>query len=185
LGSLQGKEIDWRGEEKAEANTAKLRKALLRLEDAGARLWLERDCATDGLGGAVDFFADPYLRCRVDAVLFREGKPPLIIDWKTGRRGADDVQLAISALCVAASSRGPGPYELSYVYVDTGATELYRLEVDVEKVKGLEPELRSRSSLASTLEKIAALEEAESRGDFPRNPGRHCDWCGECPKEAK
>ena len=147
---------------------------------AGAELHVEVPCATDGLGGPAMFFDNDraFLRCKIDAMLCREGRPPVIIDWKTGKQGRDDpaVQLAINCLC-AAGSQGPGEYEVFFVYVDTGATERYRMEVDVDRILGLDPELMRRSSMRGTLELIGRMREAHERGDFPYSRGDHCRWC--------
>ena len=179
-GALAGEDVSWAEERAIEKATAAFRSELLRARDDGAELSIELSCAVDSQGRPCDFFdsSQAFLRCRIDAMLVRDGRPPLLIDWKTGKPGGDDpsVQLAINCLC-AAASLGPGEYEARLAYVDAGVMETHRIDVDVALARGLSPEIRARSALKSTLDKIEAMAEAQERGCYPCSRGRHCGWC--------
>jgi RecB family exonuclease len=184
--AVKGPEPDWGGEDAVARNTLKLRRALGMMAGKGARVLTELSAATDGMGATADFFDDrnAYLRCRIDVLVERPGGRPLVLDWKTGREGYDDpsIQLAINCLCLA-PIYGLGAYDAALVYVDAGVSRSYRMEVDVAEIRGLDPQLRSRSSMAATLAAAARLAEAHESGDFPRTPGQSCRWCDwrECP----
>jgi hypothetical protein len=123
-----------------------------------------------GVGGTV-------LRGSIDLLVEREGKPPLVIDYKTDRLGGTDpaeraahyeVQRAIYALAVA-EALGVEEVEVAYVFLE---------RPDEPAVSTLDSEemAAARASLEETIGQIES-------GDFPVAPPEQRNWalCRGCP----
>ncbi|MGN6275429.1 MAG: PD-(D/E)XK nuclease family protein [Solirubrobacterales bacterium] len=123
-----------------------------------------------GVGGAV-------LRGSIDLLVEREGKPPLVIDYKTDRlSGADpaertahyDVQRSIYGLAVA-EALGVEEVEVAYVFLE-------RPDEPAITTLGLAEMAAARAGLERTIAQISA-------GEFPVAPAERRDWalCRGCP----
>jgi RecB family exonuclease len=168
----------WDGEERVRRNAAPVLERAWRLEAMGYKMLVEHD-ATVAWDGGLGTWDECALRCRLDLLLFnREHR--VIIDWKTGRTPGDaDLQLALNALCLY-PVLGPGRYETFFVYVDSGRSERYVVDVDLPEFRpdSLTRELAAESALRRTLCRLLDLWEAYERDDFPARPGDGCRWCG-------
>jgi ATP-dependent helicase/nuclease subunit A len=123
-----------------------------------------------GVGGTV-------LRGSIDLLVERDGKPPLVIDYKTDRLGGADpaeraghyeVQRSIYALAVA-EALGCEEVEVAYVFLER-PDEPAISKLDSEEMAA------ARASLAETIGRIES-------GDFPVAPPEQRDWslCRGCP----
>ncbi|HET8815730.1 MAG TPA: UvrD-helicase domain-containing protein [Solirubrobacterales bacterium] len=123
-----------------------------------------------GVGGTV-------LRGSIDLLVEREGRPPLVVDYKTDRLdGADpaeraakyEVQRSIYALAVA-EALGVEEVEIAYVFLE-------RPEEPAVSRLGASEMAAARASLEQTIARI-------SRGDFPVAAPEERDWslCRGCP----
>jgi ATP-dependent exoDNAse (exonuclease V) beta subunit len=117
------------------------------------------------------------LRGSIDLLVEREGRPPLVVDYKTDRLGGDDpaeraakyeIQRSIYALATAASL-GCEEVEVAYVFLER-AEEPARTVLDAAAMAA------GRVRIESAIARIAA-------GDFPTAPVGRRDWalCRGCP----
>jgi ATP-dependent exoDNAse (exonuclease V) beta subunit len=123
-----------------------------------------------GVGGSV-------LRGSIDLLVEREGEPPLVVDYKTDRLGAEapgeraaryGIQRAIYALA-AAQALDAEEVEVAYVFLERPE------EPAISHLDAAEMETW-RQRLAATIAQISA-------GDFPVAPKQRRDWslCRGCP----
>ncbi len=103
---------------------------------------------------------------RIDAIYGDAEGPWEIVDWKTGRRPADDdplarLQLDVYGLaCVEIWGKGPGDLSLTYVYLASGD----------EVTRAMDEPSAVRARIGGSLEAIAA-------GSFDPTPGPQCTYC--------
>jgi DNA helicase-2/ATP-dependent DNA helicase PcrA len=104
---------------------------------------------------------------RIDAIYGADDAGPWeIVDYKTGRRPADDdplarTQLDVYALaCIDVWGKRPEDLTLTYLYLSTGEEVSHRVD-DAEAV---------RARVAASLQGITS-------GAFDAEPGEHCAWC--------
>jgi DNA helicase-2/ATP-dependent DNA helicase PcrA len=102
---------------------------------------------------------------RIDAVFGEPDGPWEVVDYKTGRRPADDplsgLQLDLYALaCVEIWGKSPEDLKLTYFYLASGE--------EVTRPAGDPEDTRKRV--------LEALRRAAS-GDFEATPGPQCRWC--------
>jgi DNA helicase-2/ATP-dependent DNA helicase PcrA len=104
---------------------------------------------------------------RIDAIYGADDAGPWeIVDYKTGRRPADDdplarTQLDVYALaCIDVWGKRPEDLTLTYLYLSTGEEVSHRID-DAEAV---------RARVAASLHGITS-------GAFDAEPGEHCAWC--------
>ena len=103
---------------------------------------------------------------RIDAIYERAGGGWEIVDYKTGRRPADDdplagLQLDLYALaCVEVFGKRPEELTLTYFYL--------RSNEEVSRPAG-DPE-RTRDRIIAAIKGMAA-------GEFGPAPSQHCRWC--------
>ncbi|HSK49795.1 MAG TPA: PD-(D/E)XK nuclease family protein, partial [Solirubrobacterales bacterium] len=120
---------------------------------------------------------DTVLRGSIDLLVERGGEPPLVVDYKTDRLGADDpagraadyeVQRTIYALAVAEAS-GAEEVEVAYVFLE-------RPDEPVLTRLGPEEMTAGRERLAASIARIGV-------GEFPAAPPEDRSWdlCGGCP----
>jgi hypothetical protein len=123
-----------------------------------------------GVGGTV-------LRGSIDLLVEREGKAPLVIDYKTDRLGSAspaeraghyEVQRSIYALAVA-EALGVEEVEVAYVFLE-------RPDEPAVSCLGAEEMAAARASLEGTIGRI-------NSGDFPAAAPEERDWslCRGCP----
>jgi ATP-dependent helicase/nuclease subunit A len=120
---------------------------------------------------------DTVLRGSIDLLVEREGKPPLVVDYKTDRLSGTEpneraahygVQRSIYALAVAESLDAP-EVEVAYVFLE-------RAEEPAVTTMGPEEMVAARRALEETIERIG-------RGEFPvaAPEERNWDLCRGCP----
>jgi ATP-dependent helicase/nuclease subunit A len=120
---------------------------------------------------------ETVLRGSIDLLVEREGKPPLVIDYKTDRLGTAtpaeraghyDVQRSIYALAVAEALVAE-EVEVAYVFLE-------RPDEPATSQLGAEEMAAARERLAETIGRIG-------RGEFPVAPPERRDWslCRGCP----
>jgi ATP-dependent helicase/nuclease subunit A len=120
---------------------------------------------------------DTVLRGSIDLLVEREGAPPLVIDYKTDRLGAEDpathaaryeTQRTIYALAVAESG-GATEVEVAYVFLER-PEEPVLTRLDAAAMGA------GRERLAASIARIGA-------GEFPVAPPEQRDWalCRGCP----
>jgi len=104
---------------------------------------------------------------RIDAIYGADDAGPWeIVDYKTGRRPADDdplarTQLDVYALaCIDVWGKRPEDLTLTYLYLSTGEEVSHRVD-DAGAV---------RARVAASLQGITS-------GAFDAEPGGHCAWC--------
>ncbi|MGZ5297951.1 MAG: PD-(D/E)XK nuclease family protein, partial [Actinomycetota bacterium] len=103
---------------------------------------------------------------RIDAVYGDPGGPWEVVDWKTGRRPADDDPLAALQLdlyglaCVEIWGKQPQDVTLTYLYLASGDEVSHAME-DPDAVK------------ARVVQALRSIE----AGAFEPTPGRHCTYC--------
>jgi DNA helicase-2/ATP-dependent DNA helicase PcrA len=111
-------------------------------------------------------FGDFTVGGRIDAIYGEPDGPWEVVDWKTGRRPADDDRLAGLQLdvyglaCVEIWGRDPASVTLTYAYLATGE----------EATRAMDDPAEVRARIASSLEAIAA-------GSFEPRPGPQCVHC--------
>ena len=104
---------------------------------------------------------DSAVSGRIDAIYGTPDGPWEVVDWKTGRGGADPLQLELYGLaCVEIWDKRPEDLTLTYFY-------LRRAEIASQPM-GDPAELRER--LSRSLASITA-------GDFSPTPGPICTYC--------
>ncbi len=117
------------------------------------------------------------LRGSIDLLVEEQGRPPLVIDYKTDRlRGSAPAeraakyatQRAIYALAVS-EARGASEVEVAYVFLERPEEPVVEL-LDAAAIE------RGRGMLTETIERIRA-------GEFPVAPAEERSWslCRECP----
>jgi ATP-dependent exoDNAse (exonuclease V) beta subunit len=120
---------------------------------------------------------DTVLRGSIDLLVERVGEPPLVVDYKTDRLGAEgpeghagryEAQRTIYALAVA-ESRGVEEVEVAYVFLE-------RPDEPVLNRLGITEMAAGRERLASTIARIGS-------GDFPPAAPEERSWdlCRGCP----
>ena len=120
---------------------------------------------------------DTVLRGSIDLLVEREGKPPLVVDYKTDRLSGSapveraahyGVQRSIYALAVAEALDVP-EVEVAYVFLE-------RAEEPVVTTMGPEEMVAARLALEETIGRIG-------RGEFPVAPPEERSWdlCRGCP----
>jgi ATP-dependent helicase/nuclease subunit A len=120
---------------------------------------------------------DTVLRGSIDLLVEREGKPPLVVDYKTDRLdGTDpaeravhyDIQRSIYALAVA-EALDVEEVEVAYVFLE-------RPDQPAVSHLGRDEMAAARASLTKTIARIG-------RGEFPVAPKQKRDWslCRGCP----
>jgi ATP-dependent helicase/nuclease subunit A len=120
---------------------------------------------------------DTVLRGSIDLLVEREGKPPLVVDYKTDRLGGAapaerashyGVQRSIYALAVAEALDVP-EVEVAYVFLE-------RAEEPALTTMGPDQMVAARRALEETIERIG-------RGEFPVAPPGERGWdlCRGCP----
>jgi hypothetical protein len=120
---------------------------------------------------------DTVLRGSIDLLVEREGKPPLVVDYKTDRlggtapaeRGAHyEVQRSIYALAVA-EALGVSEVEVAYLFLE-------RPDEPALTTLGAAEMTTARQSLEESIAQI-------NRGEFPVAPPERRDWslCRGCP----
>jgi ATP-dependent helicase/nuclease subunit A len=123
-----------------------------------------------GVGGTV-------LRGSIDLLVERDGKPPLVVDYKTDRLGGTDpaeragryeVQRSIYALAVA-EALNVAEVEVAYVFLERPDEPAITTVAPAEMVA-------ARGALEETIAQI-------SRGEFPVAPPQQRSWdlCRGCP----
>jgi ATP-dependent helicase/nuclease subunit A len=117
------------------------------------------------------------LRGSIDLLVEREGRPPLVVDYKTDRLAGDDpaeraasyeIQRSIYALATA-GSLGVQEVEVAYIFLEH-AEEPAHTALDAATMAA------GRERIESAIARIAA-------GDFPVAPAEERDWalCRGCP----
>jgi hypothetical protein len=120
---------------------------------------------------------DTVLRGSIDLLVEREGKPPLVVDYKTDRLGGDEpaeraeryeVQRSIYALAVAEALDVP-EVEVAYVFLE-------RADEPAVTTVGPAEMVAARSGLEEAIAQIG-------RGEFPVAPPEERSWdlCRGCP----
>jgi ATP-dependent exoDNAse (exonuclease V) beta subunit len=121
--------------------------------------------------------AGTVVRGSIDLLVERQGRPPLVVDYKTDRLGGTApaeralryaAQRDIYALAVA-EARGASEVEVAYVFLE-------RPEEPAITTLGAEEMETGRGQLTAAIEQIRA-------GDFPPAPPERRDWplCQGCP----
>jgi ATP-dependent exoDNAse (exonuclease V) beta subunit len=117
------------------------------------------------------------LRGSIDLLVEQEGRPPLVLDYKTDRLDGSspeesasryEVQRDVYALAVAEARRAP-EVDVAYVFLERPGEPVLR-------TLGATAMEAGRRRLEATIERIG-------RGDFPVAPPRQRDWslCDGCP----
>lgn len=130
---------------------------------------------------ATQYFANNVWLRSIGDVVRVHGDVGLTIDWKTGRRKEDSVQLLLVAQCLFSF----------YPLLKVVRSEFVWLQEDSFE-EGRSTEIVTRQSLAlawvGILDRVAALEEANKALAFPPKPGALCQkYCAvtSCPFHGK
>jgi RecB family exonuclease len=143
----------------------------------------ELEAAADGEGRPSDWNdRRTFVRSRIDLCMSSpDGKRIVIVDWKTGKTPADDLQLQMNALTLARFSDPGRSFTLLFVYLDQkkvvrgrcGAPDL-RWPVDWSPESR---ELAARSTVRRVWEALIDCAEAHGTGNFEKRRGSACRWC--------
>lgn len=136
------------------------------LDRMGGQVFAEQELVLDKNLTPTTWWADDaWLRSKLD-ILVLSGKKAVIIDWKTGKRRPDFLQLELSAAQVF----------LHYPYIETVNTAFVWL-----KEGTMDAEAYKREHLAGILkdlhERTRNIEEALETGIWPAKPSGLCGYC--------
>jgi hypothetical protein len=189
--ALKGVPVDWTGEEHVQRVAAPIIEKIFALVNAGFRLEVECEAATNGLGAVSGWWdGNTFLRAKIDCLLWDPGRQKyMVIDWKTGKTEPDETQLSVNVLCL-----GPRfdlyvdvgrtkylEYDMFYYYLDMDTCKQYKMVCDVGAPKVLTSKDRHRSVHKNTLNAINNLSVAHTTDKFPFTKGsgcRFCEWRG-------
>lgn len=132
----------------------------------GAILEAEREMTlNDNFDVTTWFGYDAWLRAKMD-VLIRTGKSAVVMDWKTGKRKPDPLQLQLNALTIFMHYPDIQKVTVTFVWLQTMEqdTETYTRE----QLPDLMVELNSR---------VAKIERALKLNDWPAQQSGLCGYC--------
>ena len=119
-----------------------------------------------GVGGNNKWYDDAWLYAKLDVYLPPTQKmPPRVIDWKTGRIYPEhESQAHLYALAALSREQRDFPVvEVDMVYADQ--KEVHHMEIKTKDAVDQREEWTARANVLMTAT------------EFPRKPGKHCDWC--------
>jgi RecB family exonuclease len=111
-------------------------------------------------------FGDVTVGGRIDAIYGEADGPWEVVDWKTGKKPADDDPLATLQLdvyglaCAEIWGKHPEDLTLTYAYLASGE----------EVTRPMDDPAAVRERLTASLDRIAA-------GEFAPTPGPQCVYC--------
>jgi hypothetical protein len=159
----------------------------LRLKELKGRGWEvtpELECAASRTGGPSDWNGkDAFVRSRIDLCMASPDRGRVtVIDWKTGKTDGDALQLQMNVLSLARLRRPGQIYTLMFINLDKRRIETAEYgPPDVAFPVEPTPEAKAmaaRSPFRKAWEGLIACIEAHRSGEFPRNEGPGCRWCG-------
>lgn len=145
----------------------------------GAQLFVEEKWAIDRVHGETPYFSGygrpaPYMRFNCDvAVIAAAGRMGWLLDWKTGNRLEEPLQLWMGAAIMFALFPLLERVSSAFVWLKEDDGKNSNECISVENIK--------REEIDETWEqlqpRIDAYEDAVASGTFLAKPGRHCRWC--------
>lgn len=106
------------------------------------------------------------VRCIVDLVVI-DGDVAMVIDWKTGKVKADDLQLRINVVCIFAAFPRVNTVKTAFAYTKTGDLQAYKHD-----------RKNTLEMLASITHDIEGVRQAEENNQFKPTPSGLCKaWC--------
>lgn len=121
------------------------------------------------------FHKDAYLKCIVDAIVASpDGKIVIAFDWKTGKKRDAQVQHDVIKRCIKVNYPNAEKIYTVFSYFFVG-------ENDIQ-------EFKPNKQLPDLDDKVAKVESAYKKGEFPYNPNGLCKkWCDvlSCPHNGR
>lgn len=113
-------------------------------------------------GKGTGFWADPWARGKADVVIIDQGKA-LILDWKTGRKREDPLELEILSTLIRANNSDIKSFKGAYVWLKEGK---------MGAMHDLDPERGRR-----TLDNVWNAAHEQGEGEWTPTPNPLCGYC--------
>jgi hypothetical protein len=131
-----------------------------------ADLYLEQQlCLNENLTPTGWWDTDAWLRSIIDVLILKEDTA-IVIDWKTGKRRPDFMQLQLFALQVFKHYSNIKKVKSTFVWLKEGKTDT---EVYTSNNTNL--------MWADLLARIERINQSYKTGNFPARPSGLCPWC--------
>lgn len=119
-----------------------------------------------GIGGNNKWYDDAWLYAKLDVYLPpTPRRAPRVVDWKTGGIYPEHKSQAhlYALAAVAREAQEIKAVEVHMVYTDRAQIDVWKVEMNDAAEQRADWTERANALITAT--------------EFPRKPGRHCDWC--------
>jgi len=149
-----------------------------RLKQEGWIIQPELSLAINSAGTSVGWKdKSGFIRSKIDILATNPQKDfGIIIDWKTGKKYDEEIQLYINALC-AVPVTGLTKYFSLFAYIDSDDAKPFNIHVDVPNPSMFHIDTYKDSPMATTLCVVHNLLEAEKENFWPATDNTFCNWC--------
>jgi hypothetical protein len=113
-------------------------------------------------GKGTGFFADPWARGKADVVILDHDKA-FILDWKTGKRREDPLELEILSTLLRANNSDIKTFKGAYVWLKEGK---------MGETHDLDPKRGRR-----TLDNVWSAAHEQGEGEWAPTPNALCSYC--------
>jgi hypothetical protein len=134
--------------------------------------YVEQKWAIDRHYQPTEYFGSPWMRCNADfAAVF--GPVGWLVDWKTGKRLEEPLQLWLSAMVMFSHFPQLKTIDSMFVWLKEDDGKNPQECISAETIQ----REQTGEIWEQMLPRIQTYEEAYLTHTFPPRPGNHCRWC--------